>query len=156
MKVRISTEVLVNAPPEKVWGYLCDAHMPTAAPWCFKLGVPTPKECRIVGEAKGVGSHRQCRTDKGFIDQQITEWVPPGRLTFVAKSDTIGMYKHIEQMQDTFLLEASNGGTRLTRLTQFETKGMFDFAKAFLFRLTVKRLHRYVMEGFKALAEARE
>jgi uncharacterized protein YndB with AHSA1/START domain len=156
MKVQISTEVVINAPQEKVWGYLCDAHMPTAAPWCFKLGVPTPKECRIVGEAKGMGSHRQCRTSKGFIDQQITEWTPPRRLTFVAMSDTIGMYKHIEQMQDTFLLESVDGNTKLTRLTQFETKGMFDFVKAFLFRLTVKRLHRYVMEGFKTLAEAKQ
>lgn len=157
MKVQISTAVEVHAPPEKVWDYLCDAHMPTAAPWCFKLGVPTPKECRIVGEANGMGSHRQCRTSKGFIDQQITEWIPPRRLTFVAKSDTIGMYKHVKQMQDTFLLEAiSQNSTRLTRLTQFETKGAFDFVKAFLFQLTVRRLHKYVMEGFKTLAEAKQ
>ncbi|AIF85329.1 Polyketide cyclase / dehydrase and lipid transport [Candidatus Nitrososphaera evergladensis SR1] len=130
--------------------------MPDAAPWCFKIGVPTPKECRIVGEAKGVGSHRQCRTGKGFIDQQITEWNPPYRLAFVATSDTIGMYKHIKQMQDTFLLEAVEDSTRLTRLTQFETKGAFDFVKAFLFKLAVRRLHKYVMEGFKTLAEAKQ
>ncbi|HXV45739.1 MAG TPA: SRPBCC family protein [Nitrososphaera sp.] len=154
MKVRISTEVEIHAPPEKVWQYLCDAHMPTAAPWCFKLGVTTPNECKIVGEANGIGSHRQCRTSKGFIDQQITEWTPPYRLTFIATSDTIGMYKHVRQMQDTFLLEAfSQDDTKLTRLTQFETKGAFDFVKPFLFRFTVRRLHKYVMEGFKTLAE---
>lgn len=155
MKVQISTEVEVHAPPEKVWSYLCNAQMPTAAPWCLKLGVPTPKECQIVGEANGVGSLRQCRTNKGYIDQQITEWTPPHRLTFVATSDTIGMYKHVEQMQDTFLLEAvSQDCTKLIRLTQFQTKGAFDFVKAFLFRLTIRRLHKYVMEGFKTLAEA--
>jgi hypothetical protein len=153
-KAEVITRVMVNAAPEKVWKYLCDAHMTTAAPWCFQLGVPTPQQCRIIGEASGVGAHRQCQTDRGFIDQRITEWLPPRRLTFVATSDTIGMYRHVREMQDTFLLEPAPGGTELTRLTRFETKGIFGALKAYLFRLTIRRLHRYVMENFKALAEA--
>lgn len=156
MKVDISTSVRISAPEEKVWEYLCDASMPTAAPWCFKLGVPTPRECTIVGETSGVGAHRQCRTSKGFIDQQITEWIPPKRLTFVAKSDTIGMYRHVKSMQDTFVLEqAETSGIMLTRLTSFETKGIFAPVKAWLFTIVVRRLHRYVMEGFRSLAEER-
>ncbi|HEX2014625.1 MAG TPA: SRPBCC family protein [Nitrososphaera sp.] len=158
-KVNVATTIVVHAAPDRVWTYLCDAHMPTAAPWCFRLGVPTPRECTIVGKANGVGAQRQCRTDKGFIDQRITEWVPPNRLTFVASSDTIGMYKHVKSMQDTFLLESVPGsvaGTRLTRLTHFETTGAFAFFKAWLFKLTVRRLHNYVMVGFKTLAERRE
>lgn len=156
MKVEVTTSVLVRAPAERVWKFLCDASMPTAAPWCFKLGVPTPRECTIVGETTGLGAHRQCRTSKGFIDQEIVEWTPPRRLTFIAKSDTIGMYKHVESMTDTFLLEDEDTmSTRLTRLTQFETKGFFASVKAWLFRLTVRRLHRYVMEGFRTLAEDR-
>jgi uncharacterized protein YndB with AHSA1/START domain len=115
VKVEVSTTVKVAAPMEEVWGLLCDASMPTAAPWCFKFGVPTPRECTIVGETGGLGAHRQCRTNKGFVDQEITEWAPPTRLTFVAKSDTIGMYKHLKSMQDTFMLEdTSNSGTALT------------------------------------------
>ncbi|MGI0036949.1 MAG: SRPBCC family protein [Nitrososphaera sp.] len=126
MKNSVSTSISIAAPMEKVWAYLCDASMPTAAPWCFRLGVPTPKECTIVGETSGVGAHRQCRTSKVFIDQQITEWVPPKRLTFVARSDTIGMYKHVKSMRDTFLVEQTeNSGTKLIRLTLFESKGIF-------------------------------
>ena len=131
MKVNFSTSVTIDAPVERVWTCLCDASMPTAAPWCLKLGVPTPKECTVVGETSGVGAHRQCRTNRGFIDQQITEWMPPERLTFVARSDTIGMYKHVESMQDTFLLKRSKeSGTILTRMTQFETKGLLALVKA--------------------------
>lgn len=154
MKASVSTSIRIAAPMEKVWTYLCDASMPTAAPWCFRFGVPTPRECTIVGETSGVGAHRQCRTSKGFIDQQITEWVPPTRLTFVARSDTIGMYKHVKSMQDTFLLEqAGNSGTLLTRLTRFESRGIFAPIKSWLFAITIRRLHRYVMAGFKTLAE---
>jgi carbon monoxide dehydrogenase subunit G len=155
VKVSISTSIKVGAPPETVWSFLCDASMPTAAPWCFKLGVPTPRECTIIGETGGIGAHRQCRTSKGFIDQQITEWIPPSRLTFVAKSDTIGMYKHVRTMQDTFLLEHDGDGTTLTRMTQFETVGFLAVLKGLLFKLTVRQLHRYVMEGFRDLAEKR-
>lgn len=94
--------------------------------------------------------------EQRFIDQQITEWVPPSRLTFVANSDTIGMYKHVKTMRDTFLLErVGDSVTRLTRLTDFETKGSFASIKAWLFGMTVRRLHRYVTEGFRILAEER-
>lgn len=156
VKVSVSTSITIAAPAEKVWTYLCDANMPTAAPWCFNLGVPTPRECTIVDETSGIGAHRQCRTSNGFIDQQITEWVPPRRLAFVARSDTIGMYRHVKSMQDTFMLEqTNNSGTILTKVTQFESKGIFAPIKSWLFGLTIRRLHRYVMEGFRTLAEER-
>ena len=67
MKVNVSTSVSIAAPVERVWTFLCDASMPTAAPWCFKLGVPTPRECRIVVEFSGIGAHRQCRTSKDSL-----------------------------------------------------------------------------------------
>lgn len=154
MKVTVLTSVSIAAPATRVWKFLCDASMPTAAPWCFKLGVPTPNECTIVGETTGIGAHRQCRTNKGFVDQRVTEWIPPKKLSFVATSDTIGMYRHVKAMQDTFLLEESGKAvTVLTRRTEFETSGAFAPIKAWLFRMVVRRLHKYVMEGFRSLAE---
>lgn len=152
-KVQVTSSIAVNATPENVWKYLCDAHMPTA-PWCFQFGVPTPQTCRIIGEATGVGAHRQCQTNQGFVDQRITEWLPPRHLTFVATSDIIGLYKHIKEMQDTFTLEQTQTGTTLTRKTNFETTGALAFVKAIIFKMTVRRIHRFTMKGFKALAEA--
>ncbi|MEO9321228.1 MAG: SRPBCC family protein [Nitrososphaera sp.] len=152
-KVQVTSSIAIRAPPEIVWKYLCDAHMPTA-PWCFQFGVPTPKTCRIVGETTGVGAHRQCQTNQGFVDQRITEWLPPRRLTFVATSDTIGLYRHIREMHDTFTLEQTSDSTTLTRQTNFETIGALSFIKAIIFKTTVKRIHRFTMKGFKALAEA--
>jgi hypothetical protein len=152
-KVQVTSSIIVSAAPENVWKYLCDAHMPTA-PWCFQFGVPTPQTCRIIGEATGVGAHRQCQTNQGFVDQRITEWLPPQRLTFVATSDTIGLYKHIKEMQDMFTLEQTLDGTKLTRHTNFETTGALGFVKAIIFKMTVRRIHRFTMKGFKALAEA--
>lgn len=152
-RVQVASSIVVSATPENIWKYLCDAHMPTA-PWCFQFGVPTPQTCRIIGEATGVGAHRQCQTNQGFVDQRITEWQPPQRLTFVATSDTIGLYRHIKEMQDTFTLEQTPAGTALTRQTNFETTGALAFVKAIIFKMTVRRIHRFTMKGFKALAEA--
>jgi len=152
-KVQVTSSIAVNTAPENVWKFLCDAHMPTA-PWCFQFGVPTPQTCRIVGEATGVGAHRQCQTNQGVVDQRITEWQPPKRLTFVATSDTIGLYRHIKEMRDTFTLEQWESSTRLTRHTSFETTGAFASVKSIIFKMTVRRIHKFTMKGFKALAEA--
>jgi hypothetical protein len=40
-------------------------------------------------------------------------------------------------------------------MTQFETVGFLAVLKGLLFKLTVRQLHRYVMEGFRDLAEKR-
>jgi hypothetical protein len=40
-------------------------------------------------------------------------------------------------------------------MTQFETAGFLAALKGLLFKLTVRRLHKYVMEGFRDLAEKR-
>ena len=149
----VFSSVLIRSDPGRVWSLLCDARMPLAAPCCFRIGVPTPERCRLVGDATGVGAHRQCQTRQGTIDQRITEWEAPSRLSFEMVTDSMGLGKHLRSMADTFTLEPAEGGTRLTRLTRFETKGPFAGAKALLFRLSVRHIHRYVMKGFKVLGE---
>jgi hypothetical protein len=88
------------------------------------------------------------------INQTITEWTPPHRLAVLAHSNTIGLERHVAGMADTFVLDSHSAGTRLTRRTEFDTTGAMAIAKACLFRLSVKHIHRYVMRSFKALAEA--
>lgn len=128
--------------------------MSPAAHLCFRMGIPSPIECKLTKEINGIGSQRQCKTNRGFINQRITEWNPPHRLVFITISDTVGIYKNIENMEDTFILEPQGEiNTQLTRITKFETKGSFKIIKRRLFKMTVKRLHKYVMEEFKTLAE---
>lgn len=77
------------------------------------------------------------------------------RLAFEMVSDTIGLWRHIACMHDTFVLAAApNSRTILTRITEFEVRGACRVPKALLLRCTTRRIQRYVLGGFKILAEA--
>lgn len=150
----VTTSIDIQAPPEKVWHVLGDAQLPLTAPCWFRLSVPTPQRCQLVAERGGVGARRQCITSRGQIDQRITEWAENERLTFEVVSDTVGLSACLDHMHDTFTLERlPDGRTRLTRWTQFQTRGWLNGVKAVALCLVVKRIHRYVMENFKAIAE---
>ena len=152
----VETSITIFARPTEVWRYLCDARLPLTAPCCFKIGVPKPEACRLVGDMSGVGAQRQCQTDRGVINQTITEWEAPRRLSFAVNSDSIGLGRHIRNMDDTFSIEETVGRVRLIRRTRFSTQGPFSLPKSWLFRAAVKHVHRYVMRNFKALAEGGE
>lgn len=153
--VIVESHIDIEAPPPEVWRHLCDARLPLTAPCCFTIGVPRPETCRLVGDASGVGAQRQCQTDRGTIDQTITEWEPPKRLSFVATANTLGLERHIRDMRDTFTIQETRQGSRLTRTTRLATDGIFAVPKAWVFGVSVRFLHRYVLRNFKALAEGR-
>ena len=154
MKVIVESAIDVRASPEKVWGLLYNAKLPLSAPCCFKIGVPTPDRCTLVSERGAVGAQRRCQTKEGEINQRITEWDPPRRLSFVMESNTLGLEKHISAMSDTFTIQPADAGCRLTRRTTIETKGFLAFPKSLLFRVSMGHIHRFVMRNFKALGEA--
>jgi hypothetical protein len=154
MRVTVQSSIEIDATPERVWSLLCDARLPLSAPWCFRLGVPTPKSCRLVSDAGRVGSTRQCQTARGVINQRITAWVPPTELAFAMESTTLGLERHIAAMNDRFEIRSGTAGCRLSRITVLETRGSFAAVKAIAFRLSLGRIHRFVMRNFKALAEA--
>jgi hypothetical protein len=154
MRVNVESRIDVVASADRVWELLCNAKLPLTAPCCFKIGVPTPRNCTLVSETGGVGAHRQCRTGNGVINQRITEWVPPYKLSFMVESDTLGLEKHIRSMNDTFTIESISGGIRLSRRTAFETHGFLSIPKSCVMKQSVRHIHRYVMRNFKVLAEA--
>jgi hypothetical protein len=144
----------IDAPPERVWPLLCGARMELPPPCWFHLGVPLPRECRLPDGKGGVGARRQCVSSLGCIDQRITTWEAGRRLAFERVEDTIGLGTCLTRMEDAFTLERRpEGMTRLRRLTRFGVRGPCASAKTFVLRLVAARVHRYVLENFRALAE---
>ena len=155
MQTSVKSQIEIHASPETVWGLLCDAKLPLTAPCCFKIGVPTPERCTLVSEKGVVGAKRQCQTRQGIINQEITEWLPPQRLSFNFESSTLGLEKHIASMSDTFVVVGTEHGSRLSRQTDFSTRGLLAVPKAILFKISIWHIHRYVMRNFRVLAEER-
>ena len=152
--ITIITSVDIAAESGTIWRVLCDARLPLTAPCWFRLGVPTPEKCAIVSESGGVGAGRHCTTNRGTINQRIIEWEESRRLAFEWVDDTVGLGSYLNHMRDTFTLEPLEPGrTRLVRRTEYEPKNTVGWLRRTILRLTVKRIHRFVMRNFKAICE---
>jgi hypothetical protein len=114
-------------------------------PLLFRLGVPQPVECRLGTD----GETRECVTRRGRIRQRILERCAPEVLSFERTDDSAGLRRWIRSMKDTFRLQETSGGMRLTRRSEVEPR---FWALPFL-RIALPAIHRYVNRNFKALAE---
>ena len=153
MNVNVVSKILINADKTQVWDCLCNAKMEISSPWWFKVGIPTPKQCLVVNENKGIVTDRQCQTSQGIINQKIIEWHPYYRLSFIPISNTIGLSNYVKNMKDTFFLKSLDEGVLLTRLTQIEITGFGSQIKGIALKFILKNIHIFVMKNFKIIAE---
>ena len=137
--------VEIRASREHVWPLLVGSVMVLPAPLLLRLGLPRPVACRLSPD----GQSRECLTSRGRIWQRILERRAPEVLAFERESDTVGLRYWLRSMRDSFTLERTQLGMRLTRRTQVEPR---IFAGPLL-RLALRVIHRYVHRNFKLLAE---
>jgi uncharacterized protein YndB with AHSA1/START domain len=148
----VRTTTLVRRPPEAVWPLLCDSRI-TSTPRCpvFRLGAPTPVECRLPAGPGEVGASRQCVSDQGVVHQRITEWSPPARLAFRMERTDLPFGSCVSALSDTFELTPAAGGraTRLTRTTRVEVRGRLRWARALAVGIGLKAVHRFVFRDWR-------
>ena len=159
MTVRVSSSVQIDAPPDAVWAVLCDARMPLTAPCEFRWGAlspPTPVHCELPDGRGGIGTRRRCVTDRGSVEQQITEWMVGERLAFELVSEDTGLSRHVQSMRDVFTLAPATSANRtvLTRSTELEAAGPCPRLRGVALSVAVRRVHHFTLRGFKTVAEA--
>lgn len=82
----VTSSVIIQAPPEKVWPKVIQFNrMPPPTEFIFKLGVAYPIQARL--EGKGVGAIRRCVFSTGPFIEPITCWDEPNRLAFSVTSN---------------------------------------------------------------------
>jgi hypothetical protein len=155
----VSTGIQIAADPMIVWERLCDSEMPATAPCEFMLGrpfgMPQPIRCELPDGPGGVGASRRCVSDRGVINQRITEWMPGARLAFELESDGANLNRHVVSMRDVFELGAAQCGTRLVRHTTFHPAGPCPRLRGLALRVALRRVHRFTLNGFKVATECR-
>jgi hypothetical protein len=133
----ISTGIRIAAQPMVVWARLCDSETPATAPCEFRLGrplgLPQPISCELPDGPGGVGATRRCVSDRGIVNQRITEWWPGERLAFELESEEANLGRHVVSMRDVFELHSDREGTRLVRRTTFRPAGPFPRLRAWPF-----------------------
>ncbi|WP_164842484.1 SRPBCC family protein [Actinoplanes solisilvae] len=141
----VRTRWTVPQSPDDMWPALCDSSM-ELKPRCpvFYLGTPQPTECRLPDGEGAVGASRQCVSEQGVVRQRIDVWEPPARLSFHMEETDLCFRGIVESLGDTFELEPSGTGTRITRTTTVSVRNRFAavFYPALWFGL--KSVHRFV------------
>lgn len=163
----VRTEVLVNAPAERVWGYVV-AFPPLAEPsdFLFRTGVAYPIRAEIHG--RGVGAVRHCVFSTGAFVEPIEAWDEPRLLAFRVTDRPPPMNElspfdvHPPHLDDflvsrrgQFRLERlADGRTRLEGTTWY-TNRMWPAAYWGLWSdAIIHRIHGRVLDHVRDLAEA--
>jgi len=110
----VTDEILIHAPPAKVWPHvLAFPEIPDAPDyWIFRLGLPYPTQTTNGGDF--IGADRQCMFSDGItIREKIAEFVPHEKLTFdiVEQPTHPEAYGHITLHRGRFLLRDNHDGT---------------------------------------------
>jgi hypothetical protein len=127
--------------------------METSPPLLFLLGIPRPKLCRLPSGVGGVGTARECVSDKGSIQQRILQWQEERRLRFEMVETDMFFRHDIRSRVDAFDLQALPADrTRVTRTTEVVLAGRFRAFKAVAVYLGLKAIHRYVFKNWSLLA----
>jgi hypothetical protein len=131
----VRTEVVIDAPPEKVWPHvIAFPPLPEPDDWFFQTGIAYPQRAEIHGT--GAGAVRHCVFSTGTFVEPIEVWDPPTRLRFRVTDQPEPMREwspynihpphldhYLQSHQGEFLLEAlPDGRTRLVGTTWYSNR----------------------------------
>jgi hypothetical protein len=86
----VHTEVVIGAPPDKVWPHvIAFPPLPEPDDWFFQTGIAYPQQAEIYGT--GVGAVRHCVFSTGTFVEPIEIWDRPWRLRFGVTEQPVPM-----------------------------------------------------------------
>jgi hypothetical protein len=163
----VSTSIVVNAPPERVWKYVVAFPAITDEPdWVLRTGLAYPIRTRI--EGRGVGAARNCDLSTGSVQERVEVWNEPRLLRFVVTSTPpamkeMGLYgpiqpKHLNgyyvSKKGQFELTALPEGRTLVVGTSWYQHGLWPAGYwRFWSDTVVHHIHSRVLNHIRALAE---
>ncbi len=163
----VTTSIVVNAPPERVWKYVVAFPEITAQrDWVLGTGVAYPIRTRI--EGSGAGVRRYCDLSTGTVQERVVVWDEPRFLRFVVTATPpamreMGLYgpiypKHLDgfyvSKEGQFRLTPLPGGRTLVTGTSWYQHGLWpaEYWRCWS-DAVVHHIHRRVLEHVRALSE---
>jgi hypothetical protein len=164
---RVSTQVQIHAPPEKVWENLVAfTELPPPTERLFRTGIAYPIRAEING--RGVGAVRHCVFSTGAFVEPIEVWDEPRLLKFGVTSQPPVMNEYslysdlrpphlqnyLHSRKGQFLLtRTANGGTMLEGTTWYQN----DFWPGVYWNpwsdYIIHRIHQRVLDHIKRQSE---
>jgi hypothetical protein len=164
----VSTPIVIDAPPEKVWpDVVCFTEITEPLPLILRAGVAYPIKSRIDGT--GVHAIRHCIFNTGEFVEPIETWDPPNLLHFgVTRQpepiEELSPYPHLKTPHLDGYFYANEGEFRMTRLpggrtllvgTTWYSNRMWPAPYWKLWsEYIIHKIHVRVLEHIKNMAEA--
>lgn len=163
----VTTSLIVNAPPERVWTNVIAFPDITARPdWLLRTGLAYPLRTRL--EGSGVGAPRDCDLSTGTVKEHVIIWDQPRLLRFSVTATPpamkeMGLYgpiypKHLHgyyiSKQGQFTLTALAGGRTLLVGTSWYEHGLWPAEYWRLWTdVVVHHIHQRVLGHIRTLSE---
>ncbi|HEV3440816.1 MAG TPA: hypothetical protein VG122_25910 [Gemmata sp.] len=165
----VSSEVIIDAPLDKVWPHvIAFPPLPEPDDWFFQTGIAYPQRAEIHG--LGVGAVRHCIFSTGTFIEPIEDWNPPSLLRFGVSEQPEPMREwspyrihpahlnhYLQSRKGQFLLEAlPDGRTRLVGTTWYSNRMWPEAYWNLWSDYIIHRIHCRVLTHIQRFAEAPE
>jgi hypothetical protein len=163
----VTTSIVVNAAPERVWKHVVAFPDITDEPdWVLRTGLAYPIRTRI--EGSGAGAPRSCDLSTGTVQERVVVWNEPRLLRFVVTATPpamreMGLYgpihpKHLNgyyvSEEGQFELTPLSGRRTLVVGTSWYHHGLWPAAYwRWWSDAVVHQIHRRVLGHIRALSE---
>ena len=151
--MKLVSKLEIDAAPGALWPYFFHAQMDDRLPLAFRFGLPKAVSCSIIEGDGSKGSIRRCITTRGYMDQVIEVADPMRHFAYrLLKSDYWGdrVIGHVRD--DIHLTPLPDGRTEVTRITDFDAKGLLKLPGRAVMYLGFVFAHRYANENWRRLA----
>jgi|GEM_PF-1308624 len=147
--MKLSTARKFNASAAQLWPLLFQSKMDDRQPCYLLCGLPKPLECRLADHHGGVGSTRECVSDKGIIKQQILVWEPNRKLQFEMQETNIYFGPCVDSITETFEIKPINETQAyISRHTEFKVKAPLKPLLSIPMYIGLKSIHHYVFRNW--------
>jgi hypothetical protein len=154
----VTDEILIHAPPEKVWPQLTSFRKISTTPgfWLFRIGLPYPESTTSAGDF--INADRECIfSHDAIFKEKVVELIPGQNLTFdiIESPQDPELIGHLTPHRGQFLLRSNADGTTTLIGTTWYTLHVrplwyFDLWTHHIFRA----VHLRVMEDIRRRAES--
>jgi hypothetical protein len=167
--LKVETEIIVNAPAERVWQNVVSfSELPAPNEALFRLGIAYPMRAEIQGS--GAGAERHCVFSTGSFVEPISVWDAPHLLRFSVTENPPPMQEwtpyheihpphlhgFLESRQGQFLLTSfPDGRTRLVGTTWYYHHLWPAAYWQFWSDHIIHTIHRRVLTHIKQLSESK-
>lgn len=165
---KVSTSIIIDAPPEKVWSMVVEfPELDPPKELMFKTGISYPTSANIEGH--GVGAIRYCNFSTGRFVEPITKWEEPYLLEFDVEHspppmtemtfwdiDAPHLHDYFQSKKGQFkLVELSDGRTELIGTTWYHNRIRPTVYWNLWSNYIVHRIHYRVLRHIKENSEKR-